>query len=459
MKIGLLPLYIKLYDDCVPVLRQRLENFYEKIAGQFERRGVLVERCDFCRIAPEFKEAISLFEQEQVDAIVTLHMAYSPSLESIDSLVNTKLPIIVLDTTETLEFTNWQDPDEINYCHGIHGVMDMCSMLKRRGKAYAIAAGHYLEDNCIDRVCGFVKAAIAAEALGRAYVGLIGGSFDGMGDFAVPFEELKERFGIVAETVDTVLLGLKRREICEEELKKELLANAERFDFADNVIIEEYEEAVASCLALRKVIAEKEYSAFSVNFLQVGPENGLMSMPFLESCKAMEHGIGYAGEGDALTAAFTGAFLAGYPETNFVEIFCPDWKNDMLFLSHMGELNYRIADTKPVITRLGANYTKGIYPYAGYTRMKGGNGVYVNVSRNKNGYQLLLSACEMQQFDKDNFPGSMRGWMKPEKGTVAEFLENLSRNGATHHSSFVYGATVEELKYFGALLDMEVVVI
>ena len=31
MKIGLLPLYIKLYDDNSPKMRPRLEEFYEKI--------------------------------------------------------------------------------------------------------------------------------------------------------------------------------------------------------------------------------------------------------------------------------------------------------------------------------------------------------------------------------------------------------------------------------------------
>ena len=65
----------------------------------------------------------------------------------------------------------------------------------------------------------------------------------------------------------------------------------------------------------------------------------------------------------------------------------------------------------------------------------------------------------MLSYEEDNFAGSMRGWMKPANVTTAEFLEKLSINGATHHSSFVYGATIEELKYFGALLSMKVVVI
>ena len=459
MKIGLLPLYIQLYDETSPDLRPRLEAFYEEIAAQFTMRSVMVEKTGFCRKKPEFEQAVLAFEQAEVDAIVTLHMAYSPSLESIEILADTTLPIIVLDTTQTLEFTPEQDSGEIMYNHGIHGVMDMCSMLKRYGKAFAIVAGHYLDSDCIDRACGYIRAAKASTALKKARVGLVGGAFDGMGDFAVAPEELKERFHITVETIDPDVLGQFGKELDSEVLAAELAENEKRFDFDTEIIPEEYIQSVRSCLALRACIEEKGYSAFSVNFLKVGAKCGLPSMPFLECCKAMERGIGYAGEGDALTAAFTGAFLSAYPETGFIEIFCPDWKNNMLFLSHMGEINYRLADGKPLICRAGTNFTQGLTPYMGYARMKGGKGVYVNISRSKEDYCLMLAPAEMVSYDKDNFTYSMRGWMRPENATTAQFLEAHSRNGATHHSMFIYGATVEELSFFGQLLSLETIVV
>ena len=159
-----------------------------------------------------------------------------------------------------------------------------------------------------------------------------------------------------------------------------------------------------------------------------------------------------------MTAAFVGALLKGYKETNFVEIFCPDWKNDMMFLSHMGEINYRIADMKPCITRVGVNYSPGTYPYVGYTRMKAGKGVYLNICRGKDDYKLLISAAQMVDYDTDKFDGSMRGWMKTETAS-AEFLKKLSQNGSTHHSIFVYGASVEEMLHFGEILGIETVII
>lgn len=449
MKIGLLPLYIQLYDQCSKHMRPRLEAFYEEITAQFRERGVAVVTSPFCRIKPEFEQTVTKFEEEDVDAIVTLHMAYSPSLESIEVLANTKLPIVVLDTTSTLEFTPDQDPAEISYCHGIHGVMDMCSMLKRYGKPYAIAAGHYLESDCMERVCGFVRAAMAAKALNGAKVGLVGGAFDGMGDFAVEPAELKERFGVTIENLDAADYTAYRAKVSAKDVQAELDENQTYFDFDESVIQEDYEKSVEGCLALRKMIEEKGYTAFSVNFRNV------KDIPFVEACKEMERGIGYAGEGDGLTAAFTGALLSAYPETSFVEIFCPDWKNGMVLFSHMGEVNYRITDGKPLLCR-----TAGIVDsYAGYARMKGGKGVYVNISRDKDEYQLLLAGGEMMSYETDNFTKKIRGWMRPEHGSTAEFLEAHSINGATHHSIFVYGATVEELTYFGKLLSMDVVVI
>ena len=54
--------------------------------------GVL--RASFCRLESEFRQAVGRFEAEGADVLVTLHMAYSPSLESIDVLSETPLPIV-----------------------------------------------------------------------------------------------------------------------------------------------------------------------------------------------------------------------------------------------------------------------------------------------------------------------------------------------------------------------------
>ena len=101
-KIGILPFWLKLYDDSVPDARPRIEAFVRTIAEAFGKRGVAAVAAPVCRLEKEFAAAVKRFEKEEVDAIVTLHLAYSPSLEASDVLARTRLPILVLDTTPAL---------------------------------------------------------------------------------------------------------------------------------------------------------------------------------------------------------------------------------------------------------------------------------------------------------------------------------------------------------------------
>ena len=150
-KAGLLGLYLELYDNAMPERREEAEKFYRTIVSELSGRNIEVIPADVCRVKEEFAQAVSLFEQENADAIVTLHLAYSPSLECADVLAQTDLPLIILDTTPDYEFSPRTAPDRIMYNHGIHGVMDMCNLLKRREKPFIIEAGHWKESDVIDR--------------------------------------------------------------------------------------------------------------------------------------------------------------------------------------------------------------------------------------------------------------------------------------------------------------------
>ena len=156
----------------------------------FEERGIEVVKTDICRIKPEFDSAVKSFEEAGVDAIVTWHAAYSPSLECIDALTATTLPIVVLDVTETLAFGPDTSPAQIMYNHGIHGVMDMCHMLHRRGVPFAVAAGHFATSDAPKRALGLARAALAARSLSGTRTLCFGEPFHGMGDFSIPDEEL-----------------------------------------------------------------------------------------------------------------------------------------------------------------------------------------------------------------------------------------------------------------------------
>ena len=454
IKIGFLPLYIKLYDDR-GTNRTYMQAFYDRMAAILTNQGFEVIKTDFCRIKPEFKAAVSLFEEKGANAIVTLHAAYSPSLESIDALCSTKLPIVVLDSTEAFSLTNVDSPNPISNNHGIHGVMDMCNLLKRRGKAYAIAAGHTSNSNVIKKTADFIRAAVAAQSLAGSKVGVFGSSFDGMGDFLISKEEAKETFGIDIVKFDDKQMKALLDSVTDAEIKAEQEEYEKEFY---NVLKEEnvyYDMSVKAALAVRKGVNENNLDAFTVNFLDVN-ENNLGTMPFIECSKAMQKGFGYAGEGDALTAAFVGALLKGFKKTSFIEIFCPDWKQDKLLISHMGEMNYAVADAKPDFLLENFPYSELGKACKAYVCFKKGQAVFGNLYKDADGkYKLLFSDVEMLE-GEEGYDNKIRGWFKPNR-PINEFLELLSEYGAIHHSFLVYDVDIKALEFFGKLLNIEVV--
>ncbi|MBS5661314.1 MAG: hypothetical protein KHW79_08555 [Clostridiales bacterium] len=457
MKIGFLPLYIELYDRSGSTSRDRLEPFYETLARAFEEKGIEVVRSSFCRLEEEFKNAVNKFEENQVDCIVTWHAAYSPSLESIQVLANTPLPIVVLDTTETYDFSPSQDSGEISYCHGIHGVMDMCNMLTRYHKSYAIATGHYPNSDVLDRAIGYIRAAVAATSVAGSTVGQIGQSFPGMGDFLISDEEISSRFGVKVVRTSAEELEALKSSVTDAEIQSEMAE-----DLADAIKLNQFSEdahrlTVKNCLAVRRWLEKHQLDAFSVDFMDISSSMGLDCMPFMEACKAMARGIGYAGEGDILTAVMTGALLRGFGTATFVEIFCPDWKNDTLFLSHMGEVNFSLTKKEKSIKEINFVYTDAQNPIVKYACLKKGTATFLNLFCSHDGYKLLIAPVTMEEpVGEDKFTSSIRGWMRPEM-PIADFLEKISMVGVTHHSMLVYDATPEQIAFFGRLLGLEII--
>jgi L-arabinose isomerase len=209
-------------------------------------------------------------------------------------------------------------------------------------------------------------------------------------------------------------------------------------------------------LALRRFLEEGGFDAFSMNFLAFkGAGRHLDSVPFLECCKAMARGIGYAGEGDVLTAALVGALGRGFGRTTFTEIFCPDWKGGSLFLSHMGEINPEVAAARPLVVEKDLPFT-GTPPCTVLTCAPApGPAVFADlVPGPKNTFELLLAPVEvLGDSRRKDMRQSVRGWIRPDR-PVAEFLEAYSRAGGTHHSALVLGGSVEALSAFANMAGL-----
>lgn len=455
VKIGFLPLYVKLYDDGSPNMRLRIDAFAKEVIELFKAREyVEIVASDICRLEDEFKDAITLFEKEKVDSIVTLHLAYSPSLESEKVLKNTKLPIVILDTTPTFDFTDDEDTVSISYNHGIHGVQDMCNLLVRNGKHFFIEVGHYLESDVIDRVINRVKGIKIANEFQNSRVGTIGGEFAGMGDFRLP-ENLYGEIGIEKVVLSPSEARKYFESVSDNEIDALIAEDKEKYEIAEDISEEVLRNAIKGDLAVRKWIEDKSLTAFTANFLTINKEFGLSGMPFAEANRAMERGIGYAGEGDVLTSAFTGALMSVCNEASFIEMFCPDWKNNLIFISHMGEMNTALSADKPKYMIKPMKYADIDTTWLCGTYKKG-KATLINLLPIDDGkFRVITSYVDMRVPECDKFRGNATcGWFEPNK-SIDKFLVNYSELGGTHHLNLMYGDARKLVETFAKTLGFE----
>ncbi|MCL5072340.1 MAG: hypothetical protein M1308_15845, partial [Actinobacteria bacterium] len=338
IKVGLLLMYLKLYDDTMPYLRNEFEPFIKDIEGKLEQKGLEIYLSPICRFDEEFKKAVKEFEKSGVNVIVTLHLAYSPSMECINALTKTRLPVVVLDTTMKYHFSNKLISNDIMCNHGIHGVQDMCNVLLRNKKNFLITAGSISEPDSIEDLVKKINSAMVYSSLLTSRVGSLGGPFYGMGDFFVSENRLTKDLGIKTVKSDFIDVAHMMPDKSSTPLKDEIKSDFNYFDIKE-LDPDVHLNSARIGFAIRSWIEENKLNAFTINFTNLSFESGFPTIPFLEASKAMARGIGYAGEGDVMTAGVVGALMSVYPETSFTEMFCPDWKENLILLSHMGELN------------------------------------------------------------------------------------------------------------------------
>lgn len=458
-KVGLLPCYLKLYDDMLPDCRAGFDGFVERIAAALEQRGVAVQAASVCCVATEFDGAVRQLEIAGVDCLFTVHLAYSPSLEAIDAVCRSRLPIIILDTTMDADFGLAVSPERIMYNHGVHGVMDFASMLRRRRRPFDIVAGHVGDAGVLDAAVELARAACAAAAVRGSRVLRVGEAFAGMGDFAVDEAVLAERLGIHVRQIDLAALDVAVLAVSDDAVAEEVASD--RKCFACELASGVHGQSVRVGLGLRRVLEEGGYQAFSVNFQAFDrADRPANTMPFLEIAKAMGRGIGYAGEGDVLTAALVGALARAFGAVTFTEVFCADWAGGTLFLSHMGEISPTVAGDTPRIIEKPFPFGCALNPAVLTCAVQPGPAVFVNLTPGPdNTFSLIVAPVEVLAEDASLDPAMrdvVRAWVRPRED-VARFLEDYSRAGGTHHSALVLGERAEAIAAFGRMSGLEVI--
>ncbi len=450
-----MPLYLKLYDEVLPGLLPELEPFLQNVADSLREQGIGLCVAPVSRTKDECGAAVAQLVREDVDVIITLHLAYSPSLEAIDALCAAPQPVLMLDTTPDFAFGRNVDPQRLLYNHGIHGVQDLANLLLRRGKPYWIVAGHLSDSAVASRAAAQVRGIHAARCLRDVRVLRIGPVFEGMGDFQVRPDVLASAWNL--EVTEIAAEDIIPYAAAVEDAAIEAELEADRADYAVDAEEVAHRRSLRVGLGLRRLLDAGNYSAFSMNFsaFQSG-EGPVDTVPFLECSKAMRRGVGYAGEGDVLTAALVHALHKITPLSSFTEIFCPDWEGGSLFLSHMGEFNPELAAGKARLYEKEYAFSAAQNPVCVACAPRPGPATFVNLAPGPDdSFRLIIAPVDiLEDGTHPDMQDWVRAWMRPRRA-LPRFLEAYSRLGGTHHSALMLGEHTEALEVFASAAGLE----
>ena len=454
-RVGVLPLYLALYDQVAPQHRPQVEAFARRVASRLVGAGLAVDLASICCVRAEVDRAVSDLTSRDIDLLATLHLAYSPSLEAADVLSACRLPLVLLDTTPARRFAEDATMDDLFTNHGIHGVQDLACMLRRSGRRYAVVTGHVDDEAFVREVVAAAQGARMARHFRSTRVLVFGDEFAGMGDFAVEPDVAARALGMTVQRVSVPQLADRVRHVSGDELAAEALADRERYD-CSRIPADLLSASNRVGLGVRAMLEESGAAAFSFNFQSFSRELGTATVPFLEASKAMARGVGYAGEGDALTAALVGALLQVVGEVTFTEMFCPDWEGNAIFMSHMGECNPAVAAARPVMVEKDYVFGSAENPVIVVFPVRPGPATLINIAPGPgDSFGVICSRVRvLDRWLPQRFPEVPHFWIEPADMGLRDFLRRYSECGGTHHLALVLGDYLEPVRLMAGMMGL-----
>lgn len=441
IKTVLVPLYLKLYEEISPHLKESLLPVADHVAGLL-REYADVEVLPVTCTAEDAGRMVERCQSPDLGCIVTLHLSYSPSLLTAGALAALKKPILIIDTTIDRGFDDMSE-DFLLRNHGIHGVMDFASVLRSMGVPYGICCGYYLDGEFRREIGESMQALLAAARYLNQNIAITGEPFEMMGDFAVDFLRLNAEFGHTVIPFPEDEMKRAMQDVSGREVDEAYVRETAHYEFSGDP--SGLKTSIRQSLACEQWFARKNVSAYTMNFGSFFK----VPVPFYAVNRMLMHSVGYAGEGDVLTASLGPALNALSPRAAFSEFFCPDWDRDLLIMSHMGEADPRFAKEGAKIairqkTALGKDLPSYFYEFETQPMEM----TFVTWTKEPGDrFKLLAGRLECIDHPAMETFGAPHFVVRPKR-PLRDFLKQYSERGGGHHVYVAQGNILARLREF-----------
>ena len=384
--------------------------------------------------------AWKLFKAENVDAIIIFNGTFSTGEVTTEIVRNIEVPYLIWGIEEFAI-------NKHNFTGSMVGALPQGCIFKNFGQKFSFVYGNISKQTVREKVKIFVNAVRAISYLREATIGVIGMRPDG---FEISdFDELtiKKKFGTSITKVSMYSFMNTVKSISEKEIDKDMETQEKIFNIPKENILES-RGLSKIYLAVKKVAYERNLQSYAPDCwpelrdqdkTPICPANGRMnSEGIMASCECDVNG--------SLTLLMEYAISQSTPWladlVNYIE------EKDAILFWHCGNGPFNLSKNKPEIQRIFGGLAE-------ISLFKSGIATVCRLNSIKGNY--IIHAAVGEVVDSDFYLKGSNLTIKMRNGNM-EFIESLMNNGIPHHNGIVYGDILAEIKEFGKLMDIPVIV-
>lgn len=386
---------------------------------------------------------------------------FSPAKMWIAGLTALTKPFLHLHTQFNREIPwNSIDMDFMNLNQSAHGDREFGFICSRLGIGRKVVVGHWQDTEVRRELEVWVRAAVALADSRGAKVARFG---DNMRDVAVTEGDKVEaqiRFGYEVHGYGVGDLAACVKDVSDANAKAMVEAYQADYDMAadpaDPMIIE---AARIEC-GMRAFLEEGGFKAFTTTFEDL---HGLTQLPGLACQRLMADGYGFGAEGDWKTAMLVRSMKvmgAGLPGgTSFMEDYTyhlPESGPDLVLGAHMLEVCPTIAAGRPSLELHPLSIGGKADPARLVFTTQAGPALNATIVDMGNRFRMLVNTVDVVDAPGDlpQLPVARALWNPNPSLKVSAAAWILG--GGAHHTGFSQSVTVEHLRDFAEMLDMEI---
>jgi len=447
LRIGLLlpvaDLYHRLWSDIDEVL----ERLGRQVAGVFREAGLDVLCSPVVSLDQQVEGACGEFAAKGVDLLLVALAPYCPSGVLKPALVESRLPVLLwpMQSIQELEGGKY-DADSVKLNHGVHGIQDLANVLGKTAKSFGVIHGHHAQAEFVARIRLWAQAGRIIQSMQNAHPVQVGGHFEHMLDLQVGQDDFVRRLRITPMVVSTPEFARQLAEVTPAEVSDRVALYRQVFRVGSDVDDLLLGKTARGETALRTVLARANSRACGLNFLELCNDERVADGLHVGASMLMNDGLGYAAEGDWVTALLVWGMQQGFEAASFSEIFSVGYADNRLLLKHWGEGNFALAREKPWLRasrftdRCTAEFAIVDFEF------EPGPVTLVNLNSTADGQGQLMSI--VGEIAEDHLPkiDGPRGLFKPAGGDVIGLLTEYAYAGGSHHMAVVRGTPVDVLE-------------